>query len=69
MSINMDYLAPQAISSECYEHGKLLRKARRDADKTLCDVADKRQIDLVDASSIECGKVENLHISPEEWAA
>lgn len=66
--INMDAKSEPPFSQECFEHGRRLRNARVAAGKTLCDVADAAFIDLVLASRIERGMIDNLHIKPEEWA-
>ena len=49
------------------DHGNTLRNARFAAKLRLQDVADLRGIPLEEASAIELGKTDNLHISVEDW--
>jgi transcriptional regulator with XRE-family HTH domain len=64
----MDAKKESPVSEECFAHGKKLRVARIAAGKTLCDVADGAAMTLEAASMIERGLIDNLHITPEDWA-
>lgn len=67
MSINMDAKSERPISQQCVEHGKRLKAARIAAGKTLIDIFVSGSQNLVVASRIERGMIDNLHITPEEW--
>lgn len=69
MSINMNAKAERPISQQCVEHGKTLRAARIAAGKTLLDIFVTGSQNLIVTSKIERGMIDNLHITPEEWAS